>query len=138
MARLSTSAPQWAHTWGLQREEPRWRPIATLIMPSSMRRPRDEIGSAFNKAQGSLVEAARRRARYLASGAFSRRLTAISVTLGASKAIWCRCAEPLGGERLWPWDHWALASSKLGIGELWRCGGMMWWTRSQEAAVCRY
>ena len=48
---------------------PRRRPTDTLIMLSSILKPREEMGRAFNHAPDSLVEAAMRRARDCASGA---------------------------------------------------------------------
>ena len=55
----------------MHKEEPRRRPIATLMVAASMQMPRDEIGRVFNRAPASLVEATRRQAQDLISEAFS-------------------------------------------------------------------
>ena len=60
---------------------------ATLMVPSSMRRPRDVIGSACSQAPDSLVVDASRRARALESGALSRRDPAKADALGKSQAF---------------------------------------------------
>ena len=48
--------------YGGDRELPRRKPTATLIVSSSILNPREVIGKAFNQAPNSLVEAAKRRA----------------------------------------------------------------------------
>ena len=53
---------------------PRRRPTATREVSSSMLRPTVETGRAFNHAPASLLTAARRHARYFASGALSSRM----------------------------------------------------------------
>ena len=63
---------------------PRRRPTDTLIVLSSILKPREEMGRAFNQAPDSLVEAAMRRARDCATGAFSNKELAIADTLAAS------------------------------------------------------
>ena len=49
---------------------PRQRPTAIRITSSSIRNPREDIGSAFNHAPVSLAETAKSRARHLVSSAF--------------------------------------------------------------------
>ena len=55
---------------------PRRRPTATLIVLSSILRPREVMGKAFTQAPDSLIEAAKRRALDVASRAFSSRVSA--------------------------------------------------------------
>ena len=64
----------------------RRRPTATRIVSSSMRRPRDDvIGRTLNHTPDSLAEDAGKRARAQASGAASRRASAIEVALMLSQ-----------------------------------------------------
>jgi len=64
---------------------------------SSIRRPRDDIGSTSSQVPDSLVIDASKRARVLGSGAFSKRASAEADTFKVSQAFWRYWATPSGG-----------------------------------------
>ena len=61
VARSSTVALQWLHSWGRQRGVPSLRPMAIWVVSSSMRNPSEGTGRAFSKAPDSFLPAAKRR-----------------------------------------------------------------------------
>ena len=67
---------------------PRRRPTVTLKVLSSILRPREVIGRAFNQAPDSLDEAAKRWALDCASSALSSRVSTAANTLLASPTFW--------------------------------------------------
>ena len=74
--------------WGLKRGAPKRKPTATLIVWSSIRRPREEIGRTSNQAPDSFAEEASRRAHALGSGTDSKSLSVADVTVTQFRDFW--------------------------------------------------
>ena len=112
--RLSTSPPQCWHWCGWHKGAPRRSPTAIQIVSSSMRRPQDAIGRAFNQAHASFEVLANKRALDLSSDAFSSSDPLIAFKPGVSHALceWDKGAS--GGNSLCPLDHSVSAKSTSG------------------------
>ena len=87
VAYWSTSSPQWAQMCGRHNGHPNLRPMAMLIVSSSIRRPREEAGRAFNHAPDSLAEATERRVLDLASVVDNSKRSSLSCSRGKSHAF---------------------------------------------------
>ena len=95
VARSLTFDPQWLHSWGRQRGVSSLNPTAMRVISSSIRNPRDDTGKAFSHAPDSL-QATRRWAWDLRSGASESRAKETDFTLGESHSLW-QWDKELGG-----------------------------------------